>query len=326
MDVLVTGGTGFIGSFIVELLLKRGFSVRCLIRTSSNLQWLKSLPVSYVNADFFDINSLENATENIDVVIHVAGVVASKNRAGFFRGNQLSTKNLLTAVLSSAPNLKRFLHVSSQTAIGPSLNGKPVDESTPPHPITTYGESKLAAEREIDAIRDKLPVTIVRPSAVYGPRDTATLTFFQTVQKGIIPLVGFRQKRVSLIHVRDLASGIVEAAFSENSVGKAYFIGSGEVYTWDQIGRVTAAVVNKRTIKLRVPEFMVMGIAGISGISNLFRKNASVLNYEKGKDMIQSDWTCSTDAAKRDLGFKQTISLEEGIRETIEWYRGMKWL
>jgi dihydroflavonol-4-reductase len=326
MDVLVTGGTGFIGSFIVELLLERGHSVRCLVRKSSNLQWLKPHPVTLVYADFFNLPSIESATADVHIIIHVAGVVASKNREGFFTGNQSTTKNLLTAALHTASELKRFLHVSSLTAIGPSLNGKPIDENSPPHPITTYGESKLAAEKEVLSVQDKIPITIARPPAVYGPRDTATLTFFQTVNKGIIPLIGFNKKRVSLIHVRDLARGIVDAAFSEKSVGRSYFISSEEIYTWDEIGNVTAAVVNKKTIKLRIPEFIVMGIAGISGFFNNFTRKPSVLNYEKGRDMIQSDWTCSMESAYRDFGFTQTISLEDGIRETIDWYRTMNWL
>ncbi len=326
MEVLVTGGTGFIGSFVVEYLLELGHSVKCLIRRSSNLQWLETLPVKLVQADFYNIPSLRTAAEGVDVIIHVAGVVASKDRKGFFEGNQLATRNLLDAAAEAAPGLQRFLHVSSQTAIGPSRNGNPVDTHTEPRPITTYGESKLAAEKEVLRFADKIPVTITRPSAVYGPRDTATLTFFQSVQKGIIPLIGYSTKKVSLIHVADLRRGIVDAAFSMKTIGKSYFIGSEQVYTWGEIGKVTAEVVGKRTRTLRVPEFLVMGIAGVSGLFNHLSKKPSVLNFEKGKDMIQAAWTCSIETARRDFSFRQQISLEDGIRNTIAWYREMGWL
>jgi dihydroflavonol-4-reductase len=326
MTVLVTGGTGFIGSHVVEVLLNRKHSVRCLVRKSSNLQWLENLPVELVTGDFNNVESLKNAVTGIDIIIHIAGVVAAKNREGFFGGNLTATTNLLTAIVKYNPDLKRFLHVSSQTAVGPGKNGKPVDETTPPNPITTYGESKLAAEEAVLSYSDKIPVTIVRPPAVYGPRDTATLSFFQSVNKGLIPLVGFSPKRVSLVHAYDLARGIVDAALSENTKGKIYFVGSEDIYDWKQIGDVTADAVGRKTLKLPIPEFFVMGIAGLSGFISKFKKKPSVLNYEKGKDMIADNWTCSIQAAKKDFGYRQEVSLEEGIKNTLDWYRQHGWL
>jgi dihydroflavonol-4-reductase len=326
MEFLVTGGTGFIGSHVVEVLLKRNHTVRCLVRKSSNLQWLEPLPVRLVYGDFSDTESLHDAVKDIDVIIHVAGVVAAKTREGFFAGNVTATKNLLDATDRYVPDLRRFLHVSSLTAIGPGFNGKRVDENTPPHPITTYGESKLAAERLVRSHGDRLSFTIARPPAVYGPRDTATLSFFQSVSKGIIPLVGFSPKKVSLIHVYDLARGIVDAAVSETTAGKSYFISSEEVYDWQQIGSVTARFAGRRTVTIRIPEFMVMGIAGVSGLFSKMKTKPSVLNYEKGKDMTADNWTCSIEAAQRDFGFRTELSLEEGIRNTLEWYRSQHWL
>jgi dihydroflavonol-4-reductase len=326
MTVLVTGGTGFIGSHVVEVLLKRKLSVRCLVRKSSNLQWLENLPVELVNGDFNNVEALKNAVTGIDIIIHIAGVVAAKSREGFFGGNLTATTNLLGAIVNYNPDLKRFLHVSSQTAVGPGRNGKPVDETTPPNPITTYGESKLAAEEAVLSYSDKIPVTIIRPPAVYGPRDTATLSFFQSVNRGLVPLVGFSPKKVSLVHAYDLARGIVDAALSENTKGKIYFVGSEDIYDWKQIGDVTADAVGRKTLKLPIPEFLVMGIAGLSGFISRFKKKPSVLNYEKGKDMIADNWTCSIQAAKKDFGYRQEVSLEEGIKNTIDWYRHHGWL
>lgn len=326
MTILVTGGTGFIGSHVVEALLKKDYTVRCLVRKTSNLQWLKPLGVDLVYGNFDDVDSLKDAVSGVDIIIHIAGVVAAKNRDGFFRGNVIATRNLIAATLKYNPDLKKFLHVSSQTAVGPGLNGKPVDESTTPSPITTYGESKLAAEKEVLSYKDTLPVTIVRPPAVYGPRDTATLSFFQSVQKGLVPLIGFTPKKVSLVHAYDLARGIVDAALSGITTGKIYFIASEDVYSWQEIGDVTSRVVGKRTLKLRIPEFLVMGIAGMSGFVSKFKKKPSVLNYEKGKDMIAENWTCSVEAAQRDFGYRQEISLEDGIRNTLDWYREQGWL
>jgi len=326
MKVLVTGGTGFIGSHVVEILLKRDYEVRCLVRKSSNLQWLEKLPVEFVYGNFSDVDSLAESVSGVDIVIHVAGVVAAKNREGFFQGNQTATKNLLDAFVKYNPKIKRFLHVSSLTAVGPGMNNKPVTEDTPPHPITTYGESKFAAEKIVLEYQKKIPVTIIRPPAVYGPRDTATLSFFQSVNKGLVPLIGFSPKRVSLVHAYDLARGIVDAALSEKTAGKIYFIASEEIYSWQEIGAITADVVGKKTIKLRIPEFLVMGIAGISGFFSKFKKKPSVLNYEKGRDMIAENWTCSVEAAKKDFGYRQEMSLRDGIKNTLDWYRENGWL
>lgn len=326
MNILVTGGTGFIGSHVVEILLKQNYHVRCLVRKSSNLQWLESLPVELVYGNFDDMDSLRAAVAGTDVIIHLAGVVAAKDREGFFRGNVTATNNLLAAVLKYSTGIKRFLHVSSLTAVGPGKNGKPVDETSIPQPITTYGESKLAAEKTVLSYADKFPVTIVRPPAVYGPRDTATLSFFQSVQKGLIPLVGFSPKKVSLIYVDDLADGIVNAALSKDTEGKIYFLGSENIYNWQQIGTVAARVVGRKTLTVRIPEFLVMAIAGISGFISKFKKKPSVLNYEKGKDMVADNWTCSVESAKRDFGYRQKVSLEEGIKNTLDWYREHGWL
>jgi dihydroflavonol-4-reductase len=326
MNVLLTGATGFIGSHVAEILLKKGYRVRCLVRDTSNLRWLSSLEVDLTYCGFDASESLHDAVSDADIVIHSAGVVAAKNRDGFFRGNLDATVNLLEAVAARNDRLTRFMHVSSLTVSGPGRNEHPITETMPPKPITTYGESKLAAEREVLARADKLPVTIVRPAAVYGPRDTATLSFFQSVSRGIVPLIGFTPKRVSLLHVYDLARGIVDAALSDATLGKTYNLGSEEAYTWQHIGAVAARVIGRKTLSIRIPEFIVMGIAGASGIASKFRNTPSILNYEKGKDITADNWTCSIEAAQRDFGFSQEISLEEGIRITVEWYRRHGWI
>src|SRR5205823_14764258 len=125
-----------------------------------------------------------------------------------------------------APNASRFVLVSSQTVGGPSLDGKPVTEETPPHPLTTYAKSKLAAEEESRQFREYFPVTILRLAAVYGPRDTAILSFFQTVNKGIKPLIGFQEKFVNLAYVSDAAQGIELGLTKAEAENRTFYIGS----------------------------------------------------------------------------------------------------
>lgn len=327
MKVLLTGATGFIGSHVAEILVGKGYDVYCLTRKTSSMQWLTSPHIRTVEGSLGSEESLYKAVADAGMVFHIAGLTSARNRTEFFQGNQGGTRNLLNAVLKTAPNLEHFVHVSSLAAVGPAVSlHQPVDETTPYHPITAYGESKKAAEEEVLAERSRLPVTIVRPPAVYGPRDTAILTFFQTVNRGIAPLIGFADKHVSLIHSADLARGIVMAGESERSIGESYFISSNRFYTWSEVSRVTGTALNKRLLTLKLPHGLVKAIAGMSGFLGRFASKPPVLNYEKGLDMIQPYWICSHEKAERDFGYRQEVSIEDGVADTVDWYIKQGWL
>jgi len=169
MLVLITGASGFIGSHLTEQLHAKGYKLRCLVRKTSNLVWIKHLPIEYVYGDLFDEEALRQSVTGADYIYHVAGTTKSRTREGYFRGNHLGTKNLLDAVREVKPNLKRFILVSSMAGVGPAHIGTPLDETTPYHPITAYGESKMEAEKECLKVADSVPITITRPPAVYGP-------------------------------------------------------------------------------------------------------------------------------------------------------------
>jgi nucleoside-diphosphate-sugar epimerase len=310
LKVLVTGATGFVGSHVVDSLLEKGHTVYFIARSTSNMRWLEGKDVTRVDGSLFDVESLRQAVSGMDVVIHVAGLTAAKNEQEFLRGNFEATRNLLDAVRAYNPGLRRFLHVSSLAVVGPSATiDTPVDETSPLRPITAYGRTKKLAED------------------VYGPRDEAILTFFQTVSKGLATYIGFGHKSVSLVHVRDLARGIVMAAMDERALGQTYFISSDEFYTWPQIAAMTGAVMGKRRlIPIRLPHLAVLGIAGISGFFGKLSGKPPVLDFEKGRDLIQEYWICSTQKARQEIGYKQQVSLQEGISETVSWYRQKRWL
>src|SRR5262249_6422020 len=227
-----------------------------------------------------------------------AGVTKARTKEEYFRGNHTATKNLLDAVRETNPGLKRFVHVSTQAAVGPSTDGTSVDETTPFHPITTYGVSKMEAEKECLRVADKIQVTIVRPPAVYGPRDKDIFAFFDTMNKGLQPMIGFNEKRVSLIHVEDLVDGIVLAGEHPRSIGQTYFISSERAYSWKEVGQVTSRVIGKRAVRLRIPEFAVYAIAMLSELYSVVTRKAVLLNFEKARDIVQDSWTCSIDKAK----------------------------
>ncbi|MDP4198442.1 MAG: NAD-dependent epimerase/dehydratase family protein [Bacteroidota bacterium] len=326
MKVLVTGASGFVGSHIADRLIETGHDVRALVRGSSSRRWLEGKPIEILEGRLLDAESLKPAVENVDAIIHVAGVTAAKNKQGFFEGNQLATRAILEAVRRYNPEIHRFVQCSSQTATGPSLDGQPVNELTPPHPITAYGQSKRAAEEECERARQDFPVTIVRLPATYGPRDTAILTFFQTVGKGLKPLIGMKDKRVNLLHVSDVAEGVRLALERDEAQNETYFIAGENQHTWREVSDLTAEIVNRKGLTVKLPHAVVYTVAGLSEFFSMFRSKPSVLNWEKGRDMVQAHWTCSTEKARRDLGYRQQVSLEDGIRDTVEWYRREGWM
>lgn len=325
MQVLITGSTGFIGSHLTERLHEKGYRLKCLVRKSSDLGWIKNLPIEYAYGDYSDVNSLKSAVSGVDYIYHTAGVTKSKTKSGYFEGNHIALRNMLQAVIESNNNLKRFIHISSGTATGPSVNGDPLKEEAPFHPITTYGISKMEAEKECLRLMDKIPITIVRPPAVYGPRDKDVFEFFNTMNKGLQPMIGFKDTYVSLIHVKDLIDGIILAGESPKAVGQTYFISSERYYNWKELGEITAHIMNKKVLRVRIPKLIIYVIGFFAEFISIFSSKPALINIEKARDMVQDAWTFSVDKARRELGFRESITIEDGIRETVNWYREHGW-
>lgn len=323
---VVTGASGFVGSHLVDYLLEKGDDVHCIVRKSSNLRWLDGKNVTIHDSGLFDKDGLKKILKDVDYLYHVAGVVKAKTEDGYFQGNVETTRNLLDAVVEVAPNIKRVLIVSSLTASGPSKIDSPVNEDTPTNPITTYGRSKVAQEELVQTYMDKLPITIVRPPAIFGERDTEIYLIFKTYKQGLMTLVGFNKKEVSLIYVKDLVDGIYLAATNEIAKGETYFISSKEFYNWPQIGEVIHSGMGKGAITLRLPHAVIYIVAAVAQFFAMFSSKPATINLEKARDFVQEAWTCDTAKSQKDLGFVEKYSLEEGMKNTIDWYKKEKWL
>jgi Nucleoside-diphosphate-sugar epimerases len=297
-----------------------------MTRKSSDLKWLNGKDVQIFDTGLMDKEGLRKAFYGAEYIYHVAGVVKSKKPEGYFHGNVETTRVLLETAIEFKDTIRKFLIVSSQTAAGPSYNGKVITEDDPCNPITTYGRSKLAGEELAKSFMDRLPITICRAPAVFGERDTEIFIFFQTFSKGLMTTIGFDKKLISLIYVKDLVKGFMLAAESEKSAGQTYFISSEKYYTWDEVGKITSKVLSKKPIKIKVPHSIVYSIAAIAQVIASFSSKPATLNIEKARDLTRNAWICDTGKAIRELKYHQSFSLEEGIKRTCDWYKSQNWI
>lgn len=324
MKAFVTGGTGFIGSHLVDALLENSdyTEVRCLIR--NNPKWLKGKNITPVKGDLDDISTLREAVRGVDVIFHIAGRVKAPTYKQLEHANVGSTENLLR--IAQKEGVTNIVILSSLAAAGPS-NGEPVTEDTPMKPVSMYGRSKKEMEERIHALaNEEASITILRPPAVYGPREDQIYSFFKMVDKRICPIIGDGEKpKISMVYVGDVVQGILKGAKQKKTGVHTYFISGEKVYTWNKIRDITTKILGKKNIPIYVKPGLVQRIAGALEKASSFFGIYPVLNRDKAKEMIL-EWTCSSEKAQRELGYKPQYSLEEGISRTIHWYQRHHWL
>jgi len=326
-NVLVTGATGFVGGNLVEALLLRGYAVTCLVRATSDIGMLQRPSVRLVFGDLDDRAAVRNAAKAMRTIYHVAGATKASGREQFFKINQAGTRRLLEAAAEVNPKLSRFVHMSSLAAAGPSPEGQGLIEDARPNPVSWYGESKLRSEEEALRYAGAFPVTILRPSAVYGPGDKDILLFFRMIQKGFLLTPGTCDRSFSLIHVNDLVNATLKAGEANDmSSGEVFFISRPEAYVWEDVGRAIAHALGKNYRRISLPQWMVTS-AGFTG--DLYARitgRPAAINSQKVKELLQQSWLCDSSKARVRLGFSPSIDLEGGIRETARWYQNRGWL
>ena len=325
-EIFLTGATGFVGSFVAQRLIEQKHRVTCLVRKTSNLRWIEQLPLKYCTGSLYQPESYKDAVKTADYILHIAGVTKALTRDEYYRGNVDATQHLLDTVVNQNPNIKRFLLVSSQAAVGPSPGPEPIDENAPMNPLTDYGKSKMEAERIARSYGDQIPITIIRPPAVYGPRDRDVLNFFKNMKRGINLQVGNVDQLVSLIYAEDLAEGIIRAAMSNTSAGETYFLCEEPPYRWSHFARVSAEVMGKKYVTVRIPYFLAFGIAMILEATSRIQKKPTILNRQKMREIKQPYWAITCQKAKNHFAFQSNVALPEGIARTVNWYRKEGWL
>lgn len=323
MKAFVTGGTGFVGSHLVEALLQKGYDVHALVR--KNESWLKDLPVTFVRGDMDDMDALQAGCLDADLIFHVAAVTRAQTWATFERANIQATMNLLDVAASVAPRLQKIVIVSSQAAVGPS-GAQPSTENDPLQPVSQYGKSKKLMEEAVLADPRKLPWCIVRPPSVYGPREADIFTFIQTVNKGICPIAGDgKSQQLNMVYVQDLVEGILLAAENPNAIHQTYFLGGAHNYNWTEIRDAVSAALNKKTITIKIPLGFIRPLgAVVETVAGWFGQYPP-LNREKATE-AQHTWRLSIEKARKALGYQPQTSLADGMKETVAWYRNHQWL
>ena len=327
MKVLVTGASGFLGSHVAEQLTEGGHSVRVLVRKTSNRKFLETLPnVELCEGAVDDKPSVDRAVEGVDAIVHSAGLVKARSEEEFFACNTRGTANLLDAAREHAPKLVRFVHVSTLEACGPSLDRRPVPRDQE-KPVTAYGRSKLAAEKECLARKDDVPVVILRPAAIYGPRDVEILEAFRAVRRRQYPVIGDGSMLGSYTYGPDCARACIQAITADLPSGSIFFVDDGEPLSMARaMGELLPEALGTRPmVRFGIP-FPVLRLAslGVEAYGKV-RGKPVMLTREKVA-MLAHHWVCDSASTRDALGWKPEVSFPEGLRRTAKWYVEKGWL
>jgi nucleoside-diphosphate-sugar epimerase len=325
MKALVTGSTGFIGSHLVEALLGRGDDVFCLIRKTSNLQWIKDLAFHPVYGEYDDKPSLVSAARGMDVVFHVGAAIIAPDWKSYYEANTRSTQNLVEACVTGNPGMKKFVFISSISAAGPSERGKTPNEDDPCRPVSLYGLSKLLAEQIVLEYKDNIPVSILRPPNVIGPRQKELFDAMKLVKKRIKPLMNKDEPRTSLCSVVDVVRAAILLSEKAEADGKIYFVTDSHAYTWAEITDAIAEFLNIRRFILRVPYALQVAAAFVSEKVARAAGRIPLVTRESITATRKYYWIYDGSRIERELGFRATMDMRETVRCTVDWYkkRGM---
>ncbi|MDR1122582.1 MAG: NAD-dependent epimerase/dehydratase family protein [Endomicrobium sp.] len=322
--ILLTGANGFVGSHIAETLVEANHKVICTIRQTSNLKWIKNLQLEYKYGDLCNKKFLQEIVEDIDIVIHCAGIVRAMTKENYFKENVENTKNICKAILKNNTNLKKFVFISSQAAMGVLPVGIIKKVTDVPEPISDYGLSKIEAEKAlIEVLYGKVPYTIFRPASVYGPRDKDIFMFFNLIHKHLRP-VTIKKKFLQLVYVKDVAKSVLLCLENKKTDNNVYYLANPSVYTWEDIGKIISYSVGVKSLPLLVPDLAFKAMGFIMEIISKLTGKPVVLNKQKIAEILQDFWVADTFPAKTELNIKFT-NLEVGSQITYNWYLKNNW-
>jgi nucleoside-diphosphate-sugar epimerase len=329
MRIAVAGGTGFVGSHVVELLLERGYEVNCLVLPDEGPLWLEGIPagdrVAFFEGSVTERSSLGPFLAGCDAIVNVAGLTRSKTEEGFLAVNAGGAVNLVESALALPGGPRHIISMSSLAASGPCPEGRCLGEDEEQRPLTPYGRSKAALEAALRAYDGRMNSTFIRAPGVYGPRDRDFLQYFRIVKRGLRVIAG-RRCVISLLYVKTLAAAIESCILNPAAYGQAFFIADDGEYDWDDFSAMIEKSLGKKTLRIKVPEWLIAVVALFSESAKRVMKRPPLLDRYKLLEMRQSRWVVSTAKAERLLGFKPAASSADAIAETARWYAERGWI
>lgn len=328
-NILITGATGFIGGFIVDEALRRNMNVWVALRKSSSRQWLTDERIHFLEVNLTSEDDLVEKMRNLkfDYVVHAAGVTKSLHKEDFRRINAGGTKSLANALLRLGMPLKKFIYLSSLSVFGPIREEQPyqeITESDEPKPNTEYGKSKLEAEQFL--LQTSLPVVILRPTGVYGPRERDYYIMAKSIKAHTDFAVGYKPQDITFVYVLDVVQAIF-LAIEKGEPGRKYFLSDGCVYRSSAFSDlIRKELGNPWWIRITAPIWLLRIITFCGEYIGRMTGKITALNNDKYHIMKQRNWRCDIEPARRELGFEPHWQLEEGVRLTIQWYKENGWL
>ena len=319
MKAFLTGGTGFIGTHLIDLLLARDVEVYVLVRNPDKTPALLKKEVRVLRGDLFSIPALP---AGLDIVFHLAGKTRSLNSDDYYTVNQEGTASLFRS-LGRLKERPKVILLSSQAAGGPSRRGQP--ESDPPRPTTPYGLSKLRGEQEALKFRNEFPIVIVRPCSVFGPRDRDFLTYFRLAARGIV-LTLRENKAISLVYVKDLVEALFLCGRTGLPSGETFNIADSREYTLDDLGTAAATALGRKFRRIKIPKGLLYLISLLYEAGHHLTRNAGVINRDKYHELMQPGWLVDVRKAAEWLSFRTRYPLDRAVQETISWYTAERWL
>ncbi|MEP7256906.1 MAG: NAD-dependent epimerase/dehydratase family protein [Flavitalea sp.] len=324
--VLITGASGFVGFHLIEAALKMHLQVYAGVRRSSDISHLRHLDIQFTYPDMEDIGMLEKEIRDnrYDYIIHAAGVTKARTREEYDRVNAGYTRNLAAAAGRCGAQVKKFVLISSLAAIGPlKAFNETINEQTEAVPVTAYGKSKLLGEKNI--MEMPIPWVILRPTAVYGPRERDIFILLRSINRGWDPYIGKMEQQLSFVYVKDVASVAINALFNP-SHHIAYNISDGACYTRYELADVIKDFLHRKARRFHIPLGIVKTMAGVLEKTGALFNKVPALNREKLYELTAPNWNCSIDKARKELGFEPSYLLKSGMEETLQWYKENKWL
>ncbi|MBQ9187379.1 MAG: NAD(P)-dependent oxidoreductase [Prevotella sp.] len=330
MKILITGASGFIGSFIVEEALRRGFDTWAAVRKSSSRQFLTDGRIHFIELNLSSEEQLRQqlGTHHFDYVVHAAGVTKCLHKEDFHRINTEGTKNLVNALLALQMPLRRFVYISSLSIMGAIREQQPyteILESDQPRPNTAYGRSKLEAEHWLES-KKPFPYVVLRPTGVYGPRERDYFMMAKSIKAHTDFAVGFRRQDITFVYVADVVQAVF-LALEKGQAGRCYFLSDGEVYQSSTFSNlIRRELGNPWWLRITAPLWVLRIVTFCGEYIGRLTGRVTALNNDKYYIMRQRNWRCDITPARRELGYEPQVQLEEGVRRSIQWYKENGWL